>query len=149
MTDQPELLWSAATRSFYLCGVSSAVPDDVVPIAAEDHASLLADLANGAILVACPETGKPLAQRPTPTVQEIHRAIRAESQRRILLISPIWRQLNDLRSPSAEGVARFAAIDVVRTASDAIEELASAVSDPTALAEFPVAENPLWPSFGD
>jgi hypothetical protein len=71
-------------------------------------------------------------------------AIKREAERRIEAISPPWRQLNDLREPSDAGAARFAAIDAVRAASDAIEAVL-AKAPAAALDGFPVADNPLWP----
>lgn len=48
-------------------------------------------------------------------------AIKAQAERDILTVAPLWQQLNDLRNPTPEGVARFAAIDAVRAKSDADE----------------------------
>ena len=48
-------------------------------------------------------------------------AIKSKAESDIIAIAPIWQQLNDIRQPSPEGDARFAAIDAVRTKSDADE----------------------------
>lgn len=61
-------------------------------------------------------------------------AIKAEAARRIEAIAPAWRQMNDLREPSPEGAARFAAIDEVRTWSNALEARALAATDEAELA---------------
>jgi len=106
--------------------------------------------ARGAHILADGQTGLPLAVFPEETAATRRRAvvaaIKREASRRIEAASPIWQQLNDQRVPSAAGAARFAAIDAIRSASDAIENLLAEVSD-TDIAAFPVSENPLWPSF--
>lgn len=48
-------------------------------------------------------------------------AIKAEAERQILEVAPIWRQLNDIREPTPEGDARLAAIDALRAQSNADE----------------------------
>ena len=48
-------------------------------------------------------------------------AIKAQAARQILEEFPIWKQLNDLRDPTPEGDARFAAIDAIREKSNADE----------------------------
>lgn len=50
-------------------------------------------------------------------------AIKSEASRRILSISPLWRQFNDLREPTPAAAGRFAEIDTVRAASAALEHL--------------------------
>jgi hypothetical protein len=152
MTDQDNLLWSPSTHGFYLPDISSQIPEDAVPVDASVHANCMAQLAAGGVLSCCPETSAPIAAAPViaPTERRaaLVRAIKAEAYRRIGLVSPIWRQLNDLRMPNDEGSVRFSAIDAIRAASGAIEELVAAAED-DALPGFPVATNPLWPVFGD
>lgn len=152
MIDQATILWSASTRGFYLPDVSSHIPKDSVLVDASVHADCMAQLAAGGALMCCPETGgpiaAPLAIAPADRRAALVRAIKAEACRRIDLVSPIWRQLNDLRASNDEAAARFSAIDAIRTASNTIEELVAAADD-RALADFPVAANPLWPNFGD
>jgi len=77
--------------------------------------------------------------------QELARAVRTEARRRILSVSPDWRQLNDLREPSEEGAARFVAIDAIRAASNKIE---TQLTDTPAseLDDFQIRNNPLWES---
>lgn len=48
-------------------------------------------------------------------------AIRIQAERDCLAIAPLWQQLNDIRNPTPEGAARFAAIDAVRSKSNADE----------------------------
>ena len=48
-------------------------------------------------------------------------AIKIEAARQIEAVAPLWQQLNDMRQPTSEGDARFAAIDAVRVWSDAEE----------------------------
>lgn len=57
-------------------------------------------------------------------------AIKAEAARRIEAIAPLWRQTNDIRQPSADGTARFAAIDAVRVWSNQLEANAAAATLP-------------------
>ncbi len=45
-------------------------------------------------------------------------AIKAQAEREILAMAPLWQQLNDLRNPTPEGDARFAAIDAIRAKSN-------------------------------
>jgi|LUMV01.1.fsa_nt_gb hypothetical protein len=73
------------------------------------------------------------------------RIIRAEARRRILLVSPEWRQMNDLREPSEEGAARFIAIDAIRAASNKIE-IQLADTPASELDDFQIRANPLWES---
>lgn len=49
--------------------------------------------------------------------------IKVEAARQILEVAPIWQQLNDMRDPTPEGAARFAAIDAIRAQSNADEAL--------------------------
>jgi hypothetical protein len=47
--------------------------------------------------------------------------IKLQAERDCLSISPLWQQLNDVRNPTAEGQARFDAIDAIRAKSNADE----------------------------
>ncbi|MFW2445990.1 MAG: hypothetical protein ACN4E6_01570 [Qipengyuania pacifica] len=125
------------------------VPLDAVEITTERHAELLAGQANGKIITATAD-GKPrltdqivkAADRRASLVA----AVKREASRRIEVISPIWRQLNDMRADASDEAAqtRFAMIDAIRTASDQIEK-AIAAGAAGHLAEFPISKNPLWP----
>jgi len=99
-------------------------PADAVEIEDARHRELLDAQAAGKEIYAG-EDGKPRYRQVQVTMADrrasLARTIRAEARRRILLVSPEWRQLNDLREPSDEGAARFAAIDAIRAASNQIE----------------------------
>ena len=60
---------------------------------------------------------------------EAIRAIKAEAERQILAIAPLWKQLNDIREPSPEGNARLAAIDAIRAQSNADEAKARGMNN--------------------
>lgn len=139
-------LYSPSTGGFYLEGISSQIPDDAAPITAARHAQLLEH--GGAYIAACPKTGKPVSTVPKVTATDRRAALvrqcRAEARRRILAVSPLHRQINDLRAPSDEGARRFVMIDAIRTASGLIIEQIETAPAST-LAEFPISSNPLWP----
>lgn len=134
--------------AFYLS--QSSAPAGAVRITAARHAELLTAQAQGRKIVA-DARGRPViepAQRPLAAVirSQLHGKIRREAARRIQQVSPEWRQLNDLREPSEAGAIRFSKIDAIRSASDAIGELADRL--PAAdLDGFPVADHTLWPEF--
>ncbi|WP_370170985.1 hypothetical protein [Sphingobium abikonense] len=141
------IFYSAATPGFFDDAIHADLPADAVAITAAHHRELLAAQAEGASIVA-DDRGKPRAHRPTVTIATrraaLIRAVKRQAARRIDAIAPIWRQLNDQRAPSEEGEARFAAIDAIRAASDAIEaDIAAAAGD--ALATIDPAAHPLWP----
>ena len=50
-------------------------------------------------------------------------AVKAEAERQILEVAPLWKQLNDIREPTPEGDARLAAIDAIREQSNTDEVL--------------------------
>lgn len=141
------IFYSAATPGFFDDAIHADLPADAVAITAARHRELLAAQGEGASIVA-DDRGKPRAHRPTFTIATrraaLIRAVKRHAARRIDAIAPIWRQLNDQRAPSREGEARFAAIDAIRAASDAIEaEITAAAGD--ALAAIDPAAHPLWP----
>lgn len=55
-------------------------------------------------------------------LEELILALKVRTQVKIEEIAPAWRQLNDLRIPSAAGTQRFAQIDLVRAWSNTKEE---------------------------
>jgi len=138
--------FSAARNGFFDDAIHKALPADAVAITAARHRELLAAQEQGAAIE--PRDGRPAINRPVATVAA-HRAalirrVKREAARRIETAAPIWRQLNDQRAPSPAGDARFAAIDAIRAASDAIEaQIATLGAD--ALAALDVAAHPLWP----
>lgn len=134
--------------SFYL--TRKQAPAGAVEITDARHAELLDAQSEGRVIIA-DARGRPVIDRRTrPSeagVRAMHRAaIRREAATRIRAISPEWQQLNDMRTASEDGAVRFARIDAIRAASNAIEELADSL--PVAdLATFPVAIHTLWPEF--
>lgn len=72
-----------------------------------------------------PEGYEPEELEPLPAdywlkreVEDAITAIKMEAARQIEKISPWWRQNNDIRNPTPEGTARFAAIDAIREKSN-------------------------------
>ena len=100
------------------------IPEDAVEITPARRTELLEAVSSGKVVTRGPG-GSPRIARSTRSLasrQDLAAAaIRSEASRRINAISPPWRQLNDARDPTPEGDARFAAIDAVRAASNAIE----------------------------
>lgn len=123
-----------------------AIPANATRIAPARLAEIVAAMEVGAELVADGQ-GRPRLKRPSAEQQRAATiaGIRAEAQRRILRVSPLWRQMNDLRAPDAPAaVQRFAAIDAIRAASTLIERDAGETAT-DALGDFPIANHPLWP----
>lgn len=127
----------------------SQAPEGAVAISGRRHAQLVEALADGQTVTAGAD-GKPrvAARRVDAGAQraQLVAAIKREAARRIDQVAPIWRQLNDARAPSPEGARRFAQVDAIRAASNAIEALLADVADRD-LGAFPVSENPAWPEF--
>jgi len=154
--------YSPSTRGFYLeeVHVPSQIPADAVPVTEAQRQKLIAGQAEGGEIEPEPETGKPrLVRAKIDQRAELLRAVKREAARRIEATSPPWRQLNDLRllaTPAhtseqakdhSAASSRFAAIDAVRAASDAIE--AEVTLTPAGkLSRFAVREHPLWPEQG-
>ena len=125
-------------------------PPGAVEIPAARHAELLAAQAEGRRIIA-DARGYPVLERRSRAVaasvrMRLNARIRREASRRIAQVSPTWRQINDLRDPSETGAIRYARIDAIRAASNAIEELADRLPTDD-LTDFPVANHPLWPEF--
>lgn len=142
--------WSPSRGCFFAVDApypAGSLPDDLIPVTAARHAELMAAQAAGATIISDAK-GRPRAKLPGQPDQrrQLRAAIRAEARRRITAVSPLWRQINDLRHPSAAGEARFARIDAIRAASALIEDNLAEVPA-TALATFPVATHLLWPEF--
>ncbi|WP_062731895.1 hypothetical protein [Sphingobium abikonense] len=145
-----DIFFSPGARAFFTDALhGDAIPDDAVPISADEHRALIAGQSQGRAILAGAD-GRPclatiprqtLAQRRAKAVAQAKR----EAARRIEAAAPLWRQLNDQRAPSAEGAARLALIDAIRAASDAIEaEIAAATA--TGLKAIIIASHPLWPA---
>lgn len=138
------ILYSPATGGFYDTAFEYAdgLPADGVEITADQHVRLLTGAASGQVIAL--QDGVPALAPRTPTRAQLVQAIKAEAARRIELIAPLWRQLNDTRNPTPESAARFAAIDAIRTASNLIEQ-DLAETDTPGLPAFPITDHPLWP----
>ena len=100
-------------------------PEGAVEIEEARHGELLDAQAAGKEIYA-DEDGAPRYRQPQVSAAErrkaLSRMVKAEAERRILAIAPIWKQLNDLRAPmTPEAGDRFDRIDAVRSASNQIE----------------------------
>ena len=128
----------------------AAAPEGAVEISDARHRQLLDGQSEGR-RITTDARGRPVVDRRTrPSADAVRAqlrvAIRRQAAARIRAVSPEWRQLNDLREPSEQGSIRFARIDAIRAASNAIEQLAEGL--PVAdLGGFPVANHTLWPEF--
>ncbi len=137
-----------ARPAFYL--TRRQAPEGAAQISNARHAQLLAALSGGR-KVAADARGRPViapaARRSATSIRaELRSRIQSEAARRIAAISPEWRQLNDLRVPSEAGAVRFARLDAIRSASNAIEGIADSLPAED-LAGFPIAAHTLWPEF--
>lgn len=142
----PSIFFSPSTLGFYDHG--QAYPDDAMAITTARHRSLLAGQSDGATIAAGPD-GAPMLQRPAkPHLAERRKAalrlVKREAFRRIERVSPLWRQNNDLRSPSPDGEARFVEIDGIRAASAMIEMQIGQIGVAD-LASLDIAAHPAWP----
>ncbi|MEJ7933655.1 hypothetical protein WG907_05190 [Sphingobium sp. AN558] len=140
------IYFSPSTRGFYDARLHSARPSDAVAISPARHKAMLDGQAKGLQIIAS-ANGRPTlkARAAVDPRAVLLRRVKREAARRIGAVAPVWRQLNDQREPSAAGAARFAAIDAIRAASDAIE--ATIAAAPTqALAAIDVANHLLWPA---
>ncbi|WP_311270843.1 hypothetical protein [Sphingobium sp. WCS2017Hpa-17] len=142
------IFYSASTPGFFDDQIHATLPADAVPVTDEQHQQLLTAQSEGAAIGADSD-GNPRARAASLTIAQRRatavRQVKREAARRIEAVAPMWRQLNDQRAPSDAGAARFAAIDAVRAASDAIEaEIAGAAK--AALVALNIAHHPLWPA---
>lgn len=119
-----KIFYSADAKGFFRDDMHSTMPSDAIQISARRHAQLLDAQGKGASIVA-DANGRPQIHMPAPTVDQLRAhmvgRIKREAARRIDAVAPPWRQINDQRLPSPDGEARFARIDAIRRASDAIE----------------------------
>ena len=127
-----------------------AAPQGAVEITGMRHGQLLDAMSEGRRITS-DARGRPVIDRRTPPSAaavraQLRAAIRREASARIRAVSPEWRQMNDLRDPTDAGAVRFARIDAIRAASNAIEDMADGL--PMAdLEGFPIATHTLWPEF--
>lgn len=140
--------YSASARGFFDTDLHRQIPDDAVTVSAKRHAALLAGQAEGYEIV--PDSrGRPQLRRLSQVTLEAAQAaclhaIKREAGRRIEHRFPLWRQVNALRDGSDPG---FHEVDAIRQASNLIEQQLVDLTSVAAVAEFPVAEHPLWPQF--
>lgn len=141
------LFYSPSAPGFFDDAIHATLPSDAIAITSARHAELLAAQAAGADIVTGPN-GRPHIRRHTPSIADRRAAMTAmvkrEAARRINVISPIWRQLNDMRDPGPDAAARFAAIDAVRATSQAVEAQIAAATL-AQLAALDIANHPAWP----
>lgn len=136
--------------AFFLTAKSA--PEGAIEISDARHRVLLEAQSQGRAIIV-DARGRPAPSRrasPNPFAirPQLAGLIRSEAAARISKVSPEWRQMNDLREPTEAGAIRFARIDAIRAASNAIEEQAASVPI-AALSAFPVATHTLWPEFDD
>lgn len=150
MSAQMKLFYSAERRGFFSPGLHADMPSDAVHVTAKRHAALMAGQAEGYEIVP-DDRGRPQLRCLSPsTLAEAQaacmHAIKREAGRRIDQRMPLWRQINALRDGSDPG---FHDIDLIRQASNLIEEQMMAATTVQQVAAFPIERNPLWPEFDD
>ena len=122
------------------------IPQNAVEITTARHAELLEAQAEGKEIYADKDGRPRYRQRTVDAVtlrDNLTQQTRNEAARRIRMISPEWRQLNDLRQPSEAGHRRFAAIDAIRDASEQIEAVIAEASAEE-LSGLVIADRPEW-----
>lgn len=135
------------------------LPDDAVYVEPERHAELMDSQSAGAQIAGDLDTGAPVEQWPVPlSLAELKtlmvKQVKAEAERRILAISPIFQQMNDLRGiidgdpVSEEVVVKFNSIDIIRIKSDQIELDILSLTTASALNAIDITAHPLWPEIG-
>lgn len=147
--------FSPSTGGFYDAALHAAMPGDVIEITAAEHRALLDRQSEGGTIAANGD-GIPVATIPRVTIGDrrarLMSEVRSEASRRILAVAPIWRQINDVRDLAAADtaqhdaiLARIAAIDAVRAASDVLEAAIVAMNS-TQLAALDPADSTHWPN---
>jgi len=158
-----EVYYSAARGGFFHAATHPTLPDDAVRIARLRHRQLLDAQAQGRTIVAN-DKGRPvLAPIVPPSLEQLRAqasaAVNAEAGRRILAVATLERQTNDnaliaqaalaaatgTPAPAglAEALARRAAIDAIRAASNRIA--ATIEQMPAAnLADYDATAQRLW-----
>lgn len=160
------IFYSAASNGFFDDRVHRSLPDDAVAITAERHTELLA-LQSAGKVIQPGRNGHPTARAIVSTIEKRRAAaivsIKAAARTRILAISDIERQSNDNaliagfalqlatgvgdidEKQASDAVARRAAIDAIRAASNALESTIVTLSAAD-LAEFDANAAPHWPA---
>ena len=141
------IFYSAGWAGFFDSNVHASIPDDAVQITAKRHADLISQQEAGGTIVADAK-GRPVIEklRAEDLRSRLIMQVKAEAARRIEEISPIWRQLNDMRQPSEEGGIRFDQLDAVREAGAMIERQLQDLKA-SMLSDVPIRDNPIWPQF--
>lgn len=140
--------YSASARGFFDSNLHRSIPEDAVTVSAKRHVALMTGQAEGYEIVP-DDRGRPQLQRLTPSTMaeaqaaSVH-AIKREAARRIDQRMPLWRQINALRDGSDPG---FHDIDLIRQASNMIEQQIVAIATLEQIVAFPVIDHPLWPVF--
>lgn len=83
----------AGKRPAMIPNPACRIPDDAIPITAERHAELMAEVAKGRLIIANPKTGKPIAVDHLRTTDEQVETRRRKRDR--LLAESDWTQLAD------------------------------------------------------
>lgn len=137
------LVFSPADSALYETEIANPrPPEDGVAIAEDAIVGLFVAIEQGARIVGV-EDGQPVLQWPDRRAALVLE-VKAEAARRINAVSPIWRQINDTREESPEGAARFAMIDKIRAASNAIE-IAMAELPEDQAASLDLVAHEAWP----
>lgn len=142
--------YSPSAGGFFIDGINARIPEDAIALKPGQHAALLQAQAEGK-QIGLDARGRVRALAPKASLTDrrtrLLAAVKREAERRILLIAPVWRQLNDLRATGldlASATVRRERIDAVRAASDALEQ-AIATMSAAAIATFDVTADDHWP----
>ena len=140
------IFYSASRAGFFDPAVHRDMPGDANRISARLHSTLIAGEAAGARIVHDAK-GQPALAWPSASEQRsaLIARVKKEAARRINAISPVWRQVNDLRLPSTAATTRFERIDAIRAASGAIEAEIARASDAD-LDSISISDHLLWGS---
>jgi Zn-dependent metalloprotease len=137
--------------------VHRSIPAGAVKITSRVFQSMLAARSEGREILADPD-GKPKAgPKPVESIADLRgrqiQVVKSEAARRIAIVAPIWKQINDtvllasaaIDAEKAAAVARRATIDAIRSASDALEAMISVMNNKQ-LAVLDVAADRFWPA---
>ncbi|RSU45815.1 hypothetical protein [Sphingobium yanoikuyae] len=153
-----DIFFSPGACAFFTPALhGDAVPADAVAITADAHRALIDGQSQGRAIIADDDGHPCLAPVVQPTLAQLRaQAIartKREAARRIEAVAPLWRQMNDIRDRDAgtatyaeaqAAAIRFAVIDAIRAASNAIEaDIATATAK--TLKAIDLAAHPLWP----
>lgn len=137
------MFYSPATGHFHDSDWGD-VPDDAVRIDPARHSELVDGIHSGSTIAM--RAGQPVLVAPKAGAELLQQIVRQEARKRILAIAPVWKQINDLRSPSEQGALRFRRIDAVREASERIEQQLDELAAGSPGREL-IENHPFWPEF--